>query len=112
MRPANLDQALELLADKPDAVLVAGSTDWGVELNIRHVRTELTIGIDRLEELRGLGAGADHIEIGAALTLSEIERAARRLGAAAGRGVPAVRLPADPQRRDPRRQPRHRIADR
>ena len=53
---------------------MAGSTDWGVELNIRHARTELTIGIDRLEELRGLTVGDSVIEIGAALTLSEIER--------------------------------------
>ena len=36
----------------PDARLVAGSTDWGVELNIRHARAALTIGIDRLTELR------------------------------------------------------------
>ena len=96
----------------PDARLVAGSTDWGVELNIRHSRAALTIGIDRLTELRQLVVGADSIDIGAALTLSEIERGPGRPGAAAGRAVPAVRVPADPQRRHPRRQPRHRLADR
>jgi xanthine dehydrogenase small subunit len=53
---------------------VAGSTDWGVELNIRHARAALTIGIDRLTELRELRVGADWIDIGAGLTLSEIER--------------------------------------
>ena len=53
---------------------MAGSTDWGVELNIRHARAALTIGIDRLAELRTLEIGDDAIEIGAALTLSEIER--------------------------------------
>ena len=37
---------------------------------------------------------------------------ARRPGPAARRGVPAVRVPADPQRRHHRRQPRHRLADR
>ena len=57
----------------PDAQLVAGSTDWGVELNIRHARAALTIGIDRLAELRELAVGRDRIDIGAALTLSEIE---------------------------------------
>ena len=36
----------------------------------------------------------------------------RRHGAAAGPAVPAVRLAAHPQRRDARRQPRHRLADR
>ena len=55
--------------------MLAGSTDWGVELNIRHSRAALTIGIDRLEELRQFAVGADSIDIGAALTLSEVERA-------------------------------------
>ena len=37
---------------------------------------------------------------------------ARRCHPAAGRGVPAVRLTADPQRRDDGRQSRHRLPDR
>ncbi len=69
----DLAGALELLAVHPDARLVAGSTDWGVELNIRHARAALTIGIDRLEELREFSVGADRIDLGAALSLSEIE---------------------------------------
>jgi xanthine dehydrogenase small subunit len=73
VRPADLAGALELLAVHPDARLVAGSTDWGVELNIRHARAALTIGIDRLQELREFSFGPDRIDIGAALSLSEIE---------------------------------------
>ncbi len=74
VRPASLDEALELLAEHPEALLVAGSTDWGVELNIRHARTALSIGIDRLSELRELTVGNDTIDLGAALSLTEIER--------------------------------------
>jgi len=73
VRPASLAEALGLLAAEPDARLVAGSTDWGVELNIRHARAALTIGIERIEELRELSVSADRIDIGAALSLSEIE---------------------------------------
>jgi len=73
VRPADLARALELLAAHPDAQLVAGSTDWGVELNIRHARAVLTIGIERLEELRDFFFGPDRIDVGAALSLSEIE---------------------------------------
>ena len=73
-RPADLGQALSLLAEHPGAVLVAGSTDWGVEVNIRGVRAPFAIGIDRLPELRGLEVGEDFVEIGAALSLSEVER--------------------------------------
>jgi xanthine dehydrogenase small subunit len=73
VRPPDLAGVLELLAVHPDARLVAGSTDWGVELNIRHARAALTIGIDRLEELLEFSVGPDRIELGAALSLSEIE---------------------------------------
>ncbi len=74
VRPVTLMQALEELADHPSAVLVAGSTDWGVELNIRHARADYSIGIDRLDELRTLSVGNDFIDLGAALSLTEIER--------------------------------------
>jgi xanthine dehydrogenase small subunit len=73
VRPAGLTEALALLADEPDAQLVAGSTDWGVELNIRHARAALSIGIDRIAELREFTASRDSIDIGAALSLTEIE---------------------------------------
>ena len=75
VRPADLAGVLELLATHPGAQLVAGSTDWGVELNIRHARAALTIGIDRLAELREFSFGPDRIDLGAALSLSEIESA-------------------------------------
>lgn len=77
VRPTDLDEALTLLASHPDAVLVAGSTDWGVEVNLRGRRAALTVAVDRLPELRTLDVGPDRIELGAALTLSEIEQ---RLG--------------------------------
>src|ERR1700761_1071771 len=73
VRPAGLAEAVALLAEDPDAQLVAGSTDWGVELNIRHRRAGLTIGIDRLPELREFSVGPNHVDIGAALPLSEAE---------------------------------------
>lgn len=73
-RPGDLAEALGLLGEHPDAVLVAGSTDWGVEVNIRGARTPFAIGIDRLPELRTLEIGEDSVEIGAALSLSEVER--------------------------------------
>ena len=76
-RAADLSDALALVAEHPDAVLVAGSTDWGVEVNLRAARAPFVIGIDRLDELRTLEEHDDSVVIGAALTLSEIEQ---RLG--------------------------------
>ncbi|MDP3949240.1 xanthine dehydrogenase small subunit [Microbacterium sp.] len=73
IRPASLDETLRLLRDEPDALLVAGSTDWGVEVNIRGSRAPLVVAIEHHEELRTLVVTDDEIEIGAALALSEIE---------------------------------------
>ncbi|WP_420113103.1 xanthine dehydrogenase small subunit [Pseudactinotalea sp.] len=73
-RPAHLGEALDALASTEGAVPVAGSTDWGVEANLRHRRAPLLVAIDQLPELRALEMGEHSIEIGAALTLSEIER--------------------------------------
>ncbi|MEU9081382.1 FAD binding domain-containing protein [Streptomyces sp. NPDC048357] len=77
LRPATLSDALRLLRERPDAVVVAGSTDWGVEVNIRSRRAGCVVAVDRLPELRELRVESGHIEIGAAQTLTEIER---RLG--------------------------------
>jgi len=74
VRPADLAATLQLLADRPDAILVAGSTDWGVEVNIRGVRAPFVVAIDQLSELRRLSVDDDRIQLGAALTLTEIER--------------------------------------
>ncbi|MER6999755.1 FAD binding domain-containing protein [Streptomyces sp. NPDC000410] len=74
LRKNTLAETLRLLRERPDAVVVAGSTDWGVEVNIRSRRADCVVALDRLPELRGLRVESDHIEIGAALTLTEIER--------------------------------------
>ena len=74
-RAADLDDALTLMSEHPDAILMAGSTDWGVEVNLRGVRAPYVIAVDRVPELRSFDYGDRTVEIGAALTLSEIERA-------------------------------------
>jgi xanthine dehydrogenase small subunit len=76
-RPASLADALALLRDHPEARPVAGCTDWGVEVNLRGARAPYLVAVDRLPELREASVqpptgGA--IEIGAALSLSEVER--------------------------------------
>ncbi|KAA1426592.1 xanthine dehydrogenase small subunit [Nocardioides antri] len=73
-RPGDLEETFALLADRPDAALVAGSTDWGVEVNLRGTRAALTVAIDRLPELRTFEVTDEHVEIGAALSLTEVER--------------------------------------
>jgi xanthine dehydrogenase small subunit len=74
VRPADLAETLALLAERPDATLVAGCTDWGVDVNLAGARPPLVVAIDRLPELREFSYGRDSIEIGAALSLTEVER--------------------------------------
>ena len=79
VRPADLAEALGLLAERPDAAVIAGCTDWGVEVNLRGTRAPFVVAVDRLPELRTFSygtdsAGKDWAEIGAGLTLSECER--------------------------------------
>lgn len=74
VRPSTLAEALALLADDPESQVVAGCTDWGVEVNLRGARAPRVVAIDRLPELRELELGDQVVRIGAALSLSEVER--------------------------------------
>lgn len=74
VRPSSLADTIAMLTENPSAVVVAGSTDWGVEVNIRGRREPLVIAIDRLPELGALDFGDEFVEIGAAVSLSEVER--------------------------------------
>ena len=53
---------------------MAGSTDWGVEVNLRGRRAPFVVGIDQVPELREMRVDDDAFTLGAALTLTELER--------------------------------------
>jgi len=74
VRPTTLAEAVGILRDEPSALVVAGSTDWGVEVNIRGSRAPFVVAIDQLDELRGLTETDEFVEIGAALPLTDVER--------------------------------------
>jgi xanthine dehydrogenase small subunit len=72
-RPASLADCLAMLEAHPEACLVAGATDLAVEANLRGRRWPLLVSLEGVPELR-IFRDADHeVEIGAGLTLSEIE---------------------------------------
>lgn len=74
VRPTTLAEALALLRAQPAAHPVAGSTDVGVEVNLRGRRDPLVVAVDQIEELRTLTITDSMVEIGAALPLSDVER--------------------------------------
>lgn len=71
-RAVDLAETLDALREHPGATVVAGATDLGVEVNLRGRRPAHVVAIDRVPELREVSAG-DPIEVGAAMTLSEVE---------------------------------------
>jgi xanthine dehydrogenase small subunit len=73
LRPSSLAEALELLAAEPEAKLVAGGTDVVVEVNQRDARWPTLISLEAVAELRSLAIGEHTIEIGAGLSLSDLE---------------------------------------
>lgn len=71
--PDSLDGALALLAAHPDARLVAGATDLGLEVTRRHRHFPVLIGLDRVPELVGVQAADGVARLGAATRLTDIE---------------------------------------
>ena len=72
-RPCSLAACLKLAAEDETAQFIAGNTDLGVAANLRYQRFQHLISLDGTPELREFRDGPDMVEIGAGLTLSEIE---------------------------------------
>jgi len=70
-RPCSLAECLEIAADS-DVTFVAGNTDLGVVANLRDQRLPHQVSLEGVPELREFRDGADGIEIGAGLTLTEL----------------------------------------
>jgi len=73
-RPSTLDECFAVLASHPDAVVIAGGSDLGVEANLRGTRWPHVVSLEGIAELRELTDDAASIRIGAALPLADIER--------------------------------------
>jgi xanthine dehydrogenase small subunit len=72
-RPTTLNDCLALLAANPEARLVAGATDLAVEANLRGRRWPMFVSVEGIAELKTFSETESAIEIGAGLTLSEVE---------------------------------------
>ncbi|QSR84351.1 xanthine dehydrogenase small subunit [Methylacidimicrobium sp. B4] len=77
LRPTSLDALWKLSSRYPEARWAAGMTDLSVERNLRFRRFPCLVSLEGIPELRGFREDAQGIEIGAGLSLREIEE---RLG--------------------------------
>ena len=69
--PANSDEFATLLAEHPDATILAGGTDVGLWVTKQHRELTTVIYTGRVADLRDVRTVQSHIEIGAAATLTE-----------------------------------------
>ena len=100
-----------LASSHPEAKVVAGCTDSGVEFNLRHTRWPQVMSLEAIPELRRVRRARREVRIGAA---PSADRFAATLapGAAGGARVDvAVRLADHPQPGDARRQSRDCVTD-
>lgn len=74
-RPADLNAYFSLRESHPDAVLVCGATELGVEVNKRFRRLPKLISLETIAELLVCEATPEYWKIGAAVTLTRIEDA-------------------------------------
>lgn len=72
-RPTQLQTVLELLQQHPDASLVAGATDLGLEMSHHSKDFPVLISLEAVAELKILTKTPELVEIGAAVPLSHIE---------------------------------------
>jgi CO/xanthine dehydrogenase FAD-binding subunit len=70
--PASLDEALAGLAERPGAQLLAGGTDFMVEVNFGHRRPTDVVVLDRLAELKEWSRQTGEVRIGAGVTYARL----------------------------------------
>ena len=72
-RPTSLLQILELLEQHPEAVLIAGATDLGLEFSWHTKEFPILLSTENVSELKTLVQTDDFAEIGAAVSLTYLE---------------------------------------
>ena len=72
-RPSSLAELFAILAETPEAKLVAGGTDVYVEINQLDRRWPVLVALEGIAELRAVSEDADALTIGAGVSLSRIE---------------------------------------
>jgi xanthine dehydrogenase small subunit len=71
--PTEVSEAVAFLAAHPDATVISGATDLGLQITQRHTRFPALLDVGRLHELRGVSPIADGVRLGAATPLVDLE---------------------------------------
>ena len=77
--PVTLEEVFDLLAKHPEAVLIAGATDLGVEINKFHRQPRVMVSLEHVAELKRVENTPAYVEVGAAVPLTLLEEGLRGL---------------------------------
>ena len=72
LTPTSVDEALLALASHPDAHVLAGGTDFMVEVNFGHRRPDDVVTLGRVDELRAWHVAGDAVVLGAGVTCTQL----------------------------------------
>ncbi|KAJ4876611.1 Xanthine dehydrogenase 1 [Raphanus sativus] len=73
-RPVRLQYLLDLKAKHPDAKLLVGNTEVGIEMRLKRLQYQVLISVGQVPELNTVNVSDSGVEIGSALRLSELLR--------------------------------------
>src|SRR5579863_1577060 len=71
-RPESIEECIAILVRDPEARLIAGGTDLGVESNLKFRRWAHLVSLEAIDELRAFSETRDAVRIGAALPLADL----------------------------------------
>lgn len=78
-RPLRLEQVLDLKEKYPDAKLLVGNTEVGIEMRLKKIQYRVLISVTHVPELSILNVKDDGLEIGSAVRLSELLKVLRNV---------------------------------
>ncbi|KAL4788148.1 Molybdopterin-binding domain of aldehyde dehydrogenase-domain-containing protein [Aspergillus varians] len=94
-RPVTVQQLLEIKSIHPDAKLIGGSTETQIEIKFKQSRYSASVYLGDLAELRQFSFHDDYLEIGANISLTDLEsvcdQAVERYGSTRGQPFIAIK---------------------
>lgn len=94
-RPVTVDQLLQIKSIHPEAKLIGGSTETQIEIKFKAMRYSASVYLGDIPELRQFVFHDDHLEIGANVSLTDLEticeQAVERYGPIRGQPFKAIK---------------------
>ena len=94
LRPTTVDQLIEIKSAYPSAKLTGGSSEIQIEIKFKNLQYALSVYTGEIEELKTVEMKEDSLEIGANITLSQmqefLEKAEKHYGSERGQTCTAL----------------------